>query len=165
MTETTNPTVKYERETCGRCGGSGSYSYNQIDGSRCYGCNGSGQKLSKRGRAARAFADSILEVTVDEFAKMEGRKAKYTDVMTGRRTTISGAKQTGTYRAKSMRDEDWKEYPMFSFLAYRDGVLTEIDEGAGSGIRVRLVPTVEDIERINAYQDSLTKAGKPRKRG
>lgn len=25
---------------CGRCGGTGNYSYNQIDGSRCYGCNG-----------------------------------------------------------------------------------------------------------------------------
>lgn len=27
---------------CGRCGGSGRYSFNQIDGDRCYGCNGKG---------------------------------------------------------------------------------------------------------------------------
>jgi hypothetical protein len=27
---------------CPRCGGSGHYSYNQMDGTRCYGCNGSG---------------------------------------------------------------------------------------------------------------------------
>jgi hypothetical protein len=25
---------------CGRCGGTGHYSYNQIDGTRCYGCGG-----------------------------------------------------------------------------------------------------------------------------
>jgi hypothetical protein len=31
--------------TCGRCGGSGRYSYNQMDGDRCYGCGGSGKKL------------------------------------------------------------------------------------------------------------------------
>ena len=29
---------------CPRCGGSGHYSYNQIDGTRCYGCGGSGIK-------------------------------------------------------------------------------------------------------------------------
>lgn len=45
----------FEAETCGRCGGSGNYSFNQIDGTRCYGCGGSGIKLTKRGVAARAF--------------------------------------------------------------------------------------------------------------
>lgn len=30
---------------CPRCGGSGHYSYNQIDGTKCYGCMGSGKKL------------------------------------------------------------------------------------------------------------------------
>jgi DnaJ-class molecular chaperone len=28
------------RQECGRCGGTGRYSYNQMDGDRCYGCNG-----------------------------------------------------------------------------------------------------------------------------
>jgi hypothetical protein len=28
------------RQPCGRCGGTGRYSYNQMDGDRCYGCNG-----------------------------------------------------------------------------------------------------------------------------
>lgn len=30
---------------CPRCGGSGHYSYNQMDGTRCYGCNGSGTAI------------------------------------------------------------------------------------------------------------------------
>lgn len=30
---------------CGRCGGSGRYSYNQMHGSRCYGCSGVGSQL------------------------------------------------------------------------------------------------------------------------
>ena len=33
--------------TCYRCGGCGEYSYNQIDGTVCYGCNGSGKRLGK----------------------------------------------------------------------------------------------------------------------
>lgn len=30
----------FESETCGRCGGSGKYSFNQMDGDRCYGVAG-----------------------------------------------------------------------------------------------------------------------------
>lgn len=33
--------------TCPRCGGSGHYSYNQMDGTRCYGCNGTGISIQK----------------------------------------------------------------------------------------------------------------------
>ena len=32
---------------CPRCSGSGHYSYNQMDGTRCYGCNGSGISIQK----------------------------------------------------------------------------------------------------------------------
>lgn len=35
------------KSTCPRCGGSGHYSYNQVDGTRCYGCNGSGVSIQK----------------------------------------------------------------------------------------------------------------------
>lgn len=33
--------------TCSRCGGSGRFSHNQIDGDRCYGCNGKGETLPR----------------------------------------------------------------------------------------------------------------------
>ena len=33
------------RGNCPRCGGSGHYSYNQMDGTRCYGCNGTGKQV------------------------------------------------------------------------------------------------------------------------
>lgn len=50
------------RETCTRCGGSGSYSFNQRDGTRCYGCNGRRErtaKLTKRVlEAARAKVEA-----------------------------------------------------------------------------------------------------------
>lgn len=36
--------------TCGRCGGSGQHSYNQMHGSVCYGCNGSGVNHTPKAR-------------------------------------------------------------------------------------------------------------------
>lgn len=35
---------RVEPKTCGRCGGSGRFSYNQTDGDRCFGCSGSGKR-------------------------------------------------------------------------------------------------------------------------
>lgn len=45
-------------ETCGRCGGTGRYSYNTMDGDRCFGCSGSKRRLvrltAKIAREAKA---------------------------------------------------------------------------------------------------------------
>lgn len=45
--------ITYETTECGRCGGSGRYSYNTLHGDMCYGCNGKGKQLSKAGFAAQ----------------------------------------------------------------------------------------------------------------
>lgn len=57
----------FENVTCGRCGGSGSYSYNMMHGSVCYGCNGAGVKLTKRGRAAQNFLNALRNIPVENF--------------------------------------------------------------------------------------------------
>ncbi len=44
--------IRYETGTCGRCGGSGEYSYCQMHGTTCFGCNGSGSAPTKAGKAA-----------------------------------------------------------------------------------------------------------------
>jgi hypothetical protein len=44
----------FQTELCGRCGGDGTFSFNLRDGSVCYGCGGTGWKLTKAGAAARA---------------------------------------------------------------------------------------------------------------
>ena len=45
----------FETTTCGRCGGCGRYSYNQMDGDTCYGCRGTGKIYTKRGIKARQW--------------------------------------------------------------------------------------------------------------
>lgn len=44
----------FEVKTCSRCGGTGQYSFNMLDGTTCFGCAGGKVKLTKRGHAARA---------------------------------------------------------------------------------------------------------------
>jgi len=34
--------------TCTRCGGTGTYKYNTIDGDTCYGCNGTGKRMTEK---------------------------------------------------------------------------------------------------------------------
>lgn len=56
----------FENVTCGRCGGGGHYSYNQITGTTCFGCLGAGVKLTVRGRKAQLFLESLRRVTADK---------------------------------------------------------------------------------------------------
>jgi hypothetical protein len=49
------------RETCSRCGGSGEYSYNQRDGTRCFKCNGRRYTSAKLTRAVLADARAKVE--------------------------------------------------------------------------------------------------------
>lgn len=50
----------FESEPCGRCGGSGEYSYNQVNGRTCFGCAGKGVRLTKRGAQAQALYRKML---------------------------------------------------------------------------------------------------------
>lgn len=66
---------------CPRCGGSGHYSYNQIDGTRCYGCGGSGIKtMTVRWYtdAERARQDRAAEKRAEKRAvAQEARRVKF----------------------------------------------------------------------------------------
>jgi hypothetical protein len=66
---TAAPTDRIETTSCGRCGGCGRYSYNQVNGSRCFGCGGSGKVDTPRGAAARAFLRALREQRADAFVE------------------------------------------------------------------------------------------------
>lgn len=65
-------------ETCGRCGGGGEYSYNAMDGTRCYGCGGTGVR-HPAGTPAKLAAEwrNIFR------SAREVNTAAYRDVATG----------------------------------------------------------------------------------
>lgn len=56
----------FEFETCGRCAGSGHYSYCQMYGTTCFGCGGRGYKLTKRGQAAQNLFTRLASKRTDE---------------------------------------------------------------------------------------------------
>lgn len=45
--------IRYETVECSRCGGTGHYSYNPMDGTICFKCRGAKRTSSKKGAAAR----------------------------------------------------------------------------------------------------------------
>ena len=148
--------IKYERETCGRCGGSGRFSYNQIDGDRCYGCSGTGEKLTKRGSVAREYATSILEKRVEDIVLQEGQLAIYRDAMTGERFKVARIEE-GAPMGRRGNGALLRSFDLFTPSGKHVGAISD-------SIKLRLTPTEEQVEEVMNYQESLTKAGKPRKR-
>ena len=55
------------RQTCGRCGGTGRYSYNQMDGDRCYGCQGKKNVAVKLTR--KVLDDARVKVEAGDLAR------------------------------------------------------------------------------------------------
>lgn len=73
--------LTFETGTCTRCMGSGEYSFNALDGTRCYGCGGSGVKLTRAGRAAKVRFEKLLN---------ERMRKSVTEVKAGDTTRHSG---------------------------------------------------------------------------
>lgn len=106
---------------CPRCGGSGSYSFNQIHGTKCYGCDGLGtitadaEKLAKQKIARekrKAIADLVMEARIAEGnRKSAERAAKYQD----------DPRIGPVNRARCM------EFPLVAFEAYK--ILALFDSG------------------------------------
>lgn len=143
----TNETNKFEIATCGRCGGSGKYSYCQMYGDTCFGCSGKGRVFTKRGLAAKKFYENSL-------SKRAG------DLQAGEAVRLNG------YGSK---------FHMIEFVGNSvDGfnrfhiVTKVVDYGCDPETIVRVAASVERKQQAFAaameYQSSLTKAGTPRKR-
>jgi hypothetical protein len=62
--------IQFNTQVCRRCGGSGTHSWNSVDGNRCYGCSGRGKVLTaaakKAAAALKAWADETASVPVTE---------------------------------------------------------------------------------------------------
>jgi hypothetical protein len=147
--------IIFENETCGRCAGTGKFSYNQIDGNRCYGCQGSGVKLTKRGAAAKAFFIESQQTPVADLKPgmfvwddMLGKAAKFLPLL--------AIEQSGSYQPI----KDGRCYYV-SLKTSRCINLVFPDS------KVRAVRDEEHrqqlIQAALAFQSTLTKTGKPRK--
>lgn len=56
----------FEGRACGRCGGSGRYSWCATHGDRCFGCGGTGAVLTKRGDAAAKYFKALCSKRIED---------------------------------------------------------------------------------------------------
>lgn len=142
---------RFETTTCTRCGGSGKFSFNLMDGDKCYGCHGTGLKLTKRGSAARnMFIESCrkpieeIEVGNQLWDDTYGLRAKW--------MLVTQSKESDTIINGQRGWEVATKRSTFS---------------ANRGCMVRSVTGKEELDAkiaaALAYQATLTQAGKPAK--
>ena len=82
---------------CDRCGGCGQYSFNQVDGTTCYGCGGTGHRFPKAAEMPGLVRDA-LEAAAD------GRLDGYLQVLEARATAKRGqARLSAAYGATPMQ--------------------------------------------------------------
>jgi len=90
----------FEKEVCGRCGGTGKYSYCQVHGTKCFGCAGAGEIVTKRGFAARAH----FRVLLADFRTNNGGNCKGDDFISIQAQALeyqSNLTKAGTVRKKA----------------------------------------------------------------
>lgn len=145
----------FEHEICTRCLGGGEYSYNAIDGTRCYGCLGSGYKLTARGRAAQTYLQAMRKLPVEQ--------VKVGDLI----------RYDGMVKRVFSRVTAVDAFPACQTFVNEPGMACRIVCGEGSlvareGDLVTMGFTgaekAEQQAKALAYQATLTKAGKPSKR-
>jgi hypothetical protein len=146
----------FENAVCSRCCGTGKHSYNQIHGDVCYGCHGSGFKLTKRGSAAAAYLKS-MRTGLASSVKI-GDLIQWSVV-----TPVSTGYFFGVVE-NILKDE--RDPLRFSFVTTRNGELHVWHQVPKSTVRFGF--TVEEkkaqVEKALAYQATLTKDGKVSKK-
>jgi hypothetical protein len=149
-------TLKFETEICSRCGGSGRHSYCEMHGDTCFKCHGKGQALTHRAVVASQWM-------------AEQRKILIRDVKPGMVIKCCGS----TYNVQSISQDT-----VSTSKSLIDGVMVESAPSWHiNGIKhaliaqgdhvVELIPSkaaqVEQLRAAIEYQNTLTKAGTPRK--
>lgn len=157
---------KVETSVCGRCGGTGQYSYCQTYGTTCFQCRGRGHVMTKRGFQANQF---IVDArTIPARAIRVGDVLRLDGVTMGGklfRQNVRVCAINGLRCGCAHRDESGKMVPVW-FIAFTDGKGNA--HSVGLNDRVLRIGTPEESHATFAagmlYQSRLTKSGKLAKR-
>jgi len=155
----TKTTITYEMKTCGRCGGTGHYSYNSMHGTVCYGCSGHKRTLSKAGAKARAAVEAFKKEHFS--APVEALVAGDRIIVDGKARTIASVETSGgsRYGVKDANgDMVWKDYVSLTFTKpYATGFGPCSSVGYCQGTTVVRAITGADWDALVAFARTLKK--------
>lgn len=140
-------------DVCGRCGGSGQYSHNQMDGSRCYGCDGKGQIFPRNLAALKTRAKE---------AALDGRLAVYREQMTANKANKHALDRVMTawhaVEAVNGYDKIWRDAsnPEYVDIVRRNRICVDaydrvsmgIYGTTGSGVRGQKAANAVELQAI-----------------
>lgn len=153
-----------ELETCGRCGGCGKHSYCQMYGNTCFGCGGTGVKLTKRGKAARAYLETLRSKRADQI--LVGGEIKHDGVPGFSKGSWGKVEKitVGPSTSKYMEAGEWKT-PEGDHYTFTTAAC--IHSGVKFDRIMRVRQTKESLaataKLAQEFQATLTKQGTPRK--
>jgi hypothetical protein len=163
----------FETETCSRCWGSGLYSYCEKWGHTCFKCGtipgqpGSGKQYTKRGKMAKDFYTALLSKRTTELKPGDAIYNDMRSIVGGKkwRKVVEVYPQTAERTGGAVALNPETHEPIYS------GYVIEVEGGTihtdGDSLH-RVSHTAEEkaplFAEALAYQESLTKAGTPRKK-
>lgn len=162
---TTQAARKLETKTCGRCGGSGKFSWNAITGDRCFGCGGSGIVYTKRGAAAAAFYRESLEkvaseIVVGDLVFMQGFNAgSFAQPSRWVRVVEITRDATSAWSTAPDGTRTYHEQIMLRCDKANIGLCLTSRQRVGWSKEAKQAKLAAALD----YQDTLTKQGTPRK--
>lgn len=147
----------FEVETCGRCGGSGQYSYCTMHGTKCFKCGGRGRAFNKRGTEAHRYYSAMFEVPVETIAA--GDWVKLTGYSKTKVLEVKESIQRGSSNGVPY------EAPCFVLTVNTTSGLLHSCHLKGCTVKKLASESVlaERLVLAMEYQATLTKAGKVRK--
>ena len=149
---------QFETVTCSRCGGSGKYSYCQMYGDTCFKCRGKGIVFTKRGQVAYDVYVASLKKRADEL-KPGDRVSFVSGIWNTVKETGIGI---GGNCSIQIIDGVETRVPFFDIIT--EGYSSSGQPGEMIRVAFNKESKTTKWNAALAYQDTLTKAGKPRKR-
>lgn len=145
--------------TCGRCGGSGSFSFNRQHGTMCYGCQGSGKVAPKiTADLYRKVAHQVADMGLDA----------YVTEMKAKGEAMRAAKAVSLEVEAANLNMDWHAYhyppgggppPPFSFLSYAVHGIVEKASREAATLRSKAEFAHTPMERDAKLKELLERRG------
>lgn len=150
----------FESEACSRCGGSGHYSYCQMYGTTCFKCAGRKIVLTKRGAEAQRY---FTERCSKRAADLKPGDKVYYDGLFGK----AGWSEVIEVRAGDAARDGGSVLPDGTVKAAELIVETKLcKHHTSADAMFRVAQSKEDraakVAEALAYQETLTKSGKPK---